>query len=92
MLRYLTAGTLLFAAGALKLTEQVRLMERTPTLEDYLAFRCGTGDEAALVTAHGDLASVLFHCWGCYAMAAGAAIVVAGLLRQMAATRLAALR
>lgn len=92
MWRYLTAGALLFAAGALKLTEQVRLMGRTPTLEDYLAFRCGTGDEAALVTAHGDLASVLLHCWGCYAMAAGAALVAASLIRRAAATRLAARR
>lgn len=92
MWRYLTAGALLFAAGALKLTEQVRLMGRTPTLEDYLAFRCGTGDEAALVTTHSDLASVLFHCWGCYAMAAGAAIVAASLIRRTATTRLAARR
>lgn len=92
MLRYLFAGTLLFVAGALKLTEQVQLMRLTPTLEDYIAFRCGTGDEAALMTAHGDVASVLLHCWGCYAIGIGAAIVVWGLLRQMAAARLAASR
>ncbi|MFN7179534.1 hypothetical protein [Hyphomonas sp.] len=92
MWRYLTAGTLLLVTGALKMTGEVRLMGRAPTLEDYLAFRCGAGDEAALVTAHGDLASVLFHCWGCYAMAAGAAILAAGLIRQAASARLAARR
>jgi hypothetical protein len=87
MLKFLIAGAALFVAGALKLTEEVRLLGRTPTLEDYLAFRCGGSEAAALTGSHGDLASVLFHCWGCYAMAAGAAIIAASLMTRFLAPR-----
>jgi hypothetical protein len=61
-----------FLAGAVRFALP---LGRSPTLEDYLAFRCagsGGADSAVLPEA---LLS-LGHCWGCPAMAAGAGLMV----------------
>lgn len=82
MWKLILAGGALFVAGAAKFHDQVRLIGRTPTLEDYLAFRCGSEGAIPLGSAHVDAASLLMHCWGCYAMVAGAALVAAALIRR----------
>jgi len=48
---------------------------RSPTLEDYLAFRCAGGGGADSAVLPEALVS-LGHCWGCPAMAAGAGLMV----------------
>lgn len=65
-------GSALFVAGALKFAEH---LNRVPTLEDYLAFRCGPSGTGQDVSALGHFLGSAGHCWGCYAMAAGAALV-----------------
>ena len=65
-------GSALFVAGALKFAEH---LNRVPTLEDYLAFRCGPSGAAQDVSALGHFLGSAGHCLGCYAMAAGAALV-----------------
>lgn len=65
-------GSALFVAGALKFAEH---LNRIPTLEDYLAFRCGPSGAGQDVSALGHFLGSAGHCWGCYAMAAGAALV-----------------
>jgi hypothetical protein len=65
-------GSALFVAGAAKFAVH---LNRVPTLEDYLAFRCGAPGSGKDVSALEHLLGSAGHCWGCYAMAAGAAIV-----------------
>ena len=65
-------GSALLVAGALQLAAH---LNRAPTLEDYLAFRCGPPGAGQDVTALAHLLGPAGHCWGCYAMAAGAALV-----------------
>lgn len=67
-------GTALAAAGAAKFNATLAEAGRQATLQDYLAMRCaGIAQESA---GHGIMAQALLHCWGCYAMAAGAALVL----------------
>lgn len=78
MFKLAAAGLAIFVAGAIKFTLH---LGRSPSLEDYLAFRCasaGTAESAWL--NHSVLSSA--HCWGCYAMAAGIALLALGLLQR----------
>lgn len=70
MKRWLTTGSLLLAVGLLKIRQHVNA---PMTLEDYLAFRCGSATES-----HGDSFLTFFgHCWGCPVAAVGAAMIIA---------------
>lgn len=70
-------GSALAAAGAVKFTSELNELGRQATLQDYLAMRCGGG--APLHTAGSEAGDIMalaaMHCWGCYAMAAGVAIL-----------------
>lgn len=77
-------GAALVAAGAVKFTSVLSEAGRQATLLDYLALRCGA--EAGLAgpgveTGHLFSAAAL-HCWGCYAMVAGAVILAFALWRK----------
>jgi hypothetical protein len=78
MFKLAAAGLAIFLAGAIKFALH---LGRSPTLEDYLALRCG-GPEASesLLFPHGLFS--LAHCWGCYAMAAGAALLALAAVSQ----------
>jgi hypothetical protein len=65
-------GSALFGAGAIRFSEH---LNRVPTLDDYLAFRCGLSGAAQDGSALGHMLTSAGHCWGCYSMAAGAALV-----------------
>ena len=72
MFKRAVAGLAVFLAGAVRFALPPG---RSPTLEDYLAFRCagaGAADSAFLPEALLNLG----HCWGCSAMAAGAGLMV----------------
>jgi hypothetical protein len=73
MLKQILATFVLIVAGALKFRSH---QSRAPALEDYLAFRCGPGDVAAVTSDAGHFLAAAAHCWGCYAMTAGAALLV----------------
>lgn len=83
MFKLAAAGLAIFLAGAIKFALH---LGRSPTLEDYLAFRCG-GPEASesLLLPHALFS--LAHCWGCYAMAAGAALMAWMAVSQLASAR-----
>lgn len=66
-------GTALAAAGAVKFNTHLAELGRQATLQDYLAMRCGSVAPGG--AAHDIQAQALMHCWGCYVMAAGAAIL-----------------
>lgn len=88
MFKLAAAGLAIFLAGAIKFALH---LGRSPTLEDYLAFRCG-GPEASesLLLPHALFS--LAHCWGCYAMAAGAALMAWVAVSQLASARKQAVR
>lgn len=69
MWTFAVTGSTLFIAGALKFAGH---LNRTPTLEDYLAFRCGPAGAAMETSLFAQPALASGHCWGCYAMSAGA--------------------
>lgn len=84
MWKLAATGAALLIAGAVKFTAY---LNRTPTLEDYLAFRCGPSEQASLA---GSVVHTLLnwaHCWGCYAMAAGAALMLFAMLATMVQRR-----
>ena len=83
MFKLAAAGLAIFLAGAIKFALD---LGRSPTLEDYLAFRCG-GPEASESLLLPYALFSLAHCWGCYAMAAGAALMVWVAVSQLASTR-----
>lgn len=66
-------GIAALTAGAVKFTANLAALGRQATLQDYLAMRCG--GEAAQAGTHDVLAQAMLHCWGCYAMVAGAALI-----------------
>ncbi len=70
-------GAALIATGAAKFNAHLGEMGRQATLQDYLAMRCSGG--APLPTPGADaneiMALAAMHCWGCYAMAAGVAML-----------------
>ena len=70
-------GAALTATGAVKFSSHLAEMGRQATLQDYLAMRCGGGAPLPAPGAEATeiMASALMHCWGCYAMAAGVAMV-----------------
>lgn len=74
MWKFVLTGLALFAAGWVKQAEHVAELGREATLESFLALRCG-GEASASAIPGIETASAL-HCWGCYAMAAGAAMVL----------------
>jgi len=75
-----TTGLVLLAAGGAKFAEHA---SRAPTLDDYLAFRCGRGASAldAGTASHMMLSDL--HCWGCPAMAIGAGLVAFAAVRAV---------
>jgi hypothetical protein len=74
MWKWMMSGLALLVAGSVRFAFH---LNRTPTLEDYLTFRCG-GQAAGTGSAfHIDALASAGHCWGCYAMAIGAAMIVA---------------
>lgn len=72
MWKFAVTGSILFVAGALKFAEH---LNRTPTLEDYLAFRCGPAGAALETNMLAQATHAFGHCWGCYAMSVGVAFV-----------------
>lgn len=79
MFKLAAAGLAIFVAGAIKSTLH---LGRQPSLEDYLAFRCGgAGLSESVLLNHSVLSWA--HCWGCYAMAAGAALLALALLQRV---------
>lgn len=79
MSKLAAAGLAIFVAGAIKFALH---LGRTPSLEDYLAFRCGGADTAGSALLNHSVLNWA-HCWGCYAMVAGAALLVLALLRRV---------
>lgn len=84
MWKLAATGAALLIAGAVKFTAY---LNRTPTLEDYLALRCGPSEQASLAGSVGHTLLSWAHCWGCYAMAAGAAMLVVALIMTLAQRR-----
>lgn len=83
MTKWLLTGTALLVAGLLKIWQHTNA---PMTLQDYLAFRCGSATEA-----HGDsILTFAGHCWGCPVAAAGAAMIAYAAFMIMASSRRAA--
>jgi hypothetical protein len=81
MTKWLMAGTALLVAGLLKIWQHT---SAPMTLEDYLAFRCGSASEV-----HGDSFLTFFgHCWGCPVAAIGAAMILYAAAMIMVSSRL----
>lgn len=72
MWKLAATGGVLLIAGAAKFADH---LNRVPTLEDYLAFRCGGTGMAAEPGTLGHALLSAGHCWGCYAMALGAGLL-----------------
>ncbi len=72
MWRTAATGGVLLIAGAAKFAEH---LNRVPTLQDYLAFRCGAANPAFEPGTLGHTLLSPGHCWGCYAMALGAGLL-----------------
>ena len=79
MTRWLTAGGSLLVVGLLKIWQHTSAPR---TLEDYLAFRCGSAADS-----HGDsFLTFAGHCWGCPVATVGAAMIVISLLMALKAS------
>lgn len=89
MWNFAVTGSVLLIAGALR---TAKYLNRTPTLEDYLAFRCVPAGAAPDTDMLAQAAHVFGHCWGCYAMASGAAFVAFAVWRCLAGLPSAARR
>jgi len=75
MTKWLAAGGVLFVSGLLKIWQHT---SAPMTLEDYLAFRCGS------VQAHGDsFLTFAGHCWGCPVSVIGAAMILSTLFMAL---------
>ena len=68
MKSWLAAGTLLLVVGLLKIRQHVNA---PMSLEDYLAFRCGSVGDSHTES----FLSFAGHCWGCPVSAIGAAMI-----------------
>lgn len=84
MWKLTAAGGMLLTGGAIRFAA---FLNRVPTLEDYLAFRCGPSQVARMPLSTGHVMLDWAHCWGCYAMAAGAGILALSLIRMAVQTR-----
>ena len=84
MWKLAATGAALLITSAVKFTAY---LNRTPTLEDYLAFRCGPSEQASLVGSAGHTVLNWAHCWGCYAMAAGAAMLILAMIAALSQRR-----
>lgn len=84
MKRWLTIGSILLVVGLLKIWQHTSAPK---TLEDYLAFRCGSAD----ADAHSFL-TIAGHCWGCPVAVAGAAIIIASIFMALSSHRQPAYR
>lgn len=79
MTRWLTAGGFLLVAGLLKIWQHTSAPK---TLEDYLAFRCGSAG-----ASHTDsFLTFAGHCWGCPVATVGAAMILVSLLMAVKAS------
>ena len=77
MWKWAVLGAGLIVTGAVKFSDHLAALGRQARLEDYLALRCLGGAEAEMAAgAHAVWAHALMHCWGCYAMVVGAAMLV----------------
>jgi len=80
MKKTLSAGSLLLAVGMLKIWQHTNA---PMTLQDYLAFRCGSA-----TASHSDsFLSFAGHCWGCPVAAVGAAIIAYSLFQAVTAMK-----
>lgn len=77
MWKIASLGAGLAVTGWVKFNAHLAGMGREATLQDYLAMRCG--GEAGLPVAGAETSDLLtlaaMHCWGCYALAAGVAML-----------------
>ena len=80
MTKWLMAGTALLVAGLLKIWQHTNA---PMTLEDYLAFRCGSATGAA----SDSFLTFAGHCWGCPVAAIGFAMVAYAAVMSMASSR-----
>lgn len=78
MWKWAITGAALTAAGAGKFSQTLAEAGRQAELSDFLALRCGGGATQALSGAE-SLMQAGLHCWGCYAMLAGAGLMLAAL-------------
>lgn len=85
MLKVAATGATLIVAGSVQFAHH---LNRPPALADYLAFRCGAADPAAGQGPLGEVLHAAGHCWGCYAMAIGAALIAISVWRAFGARRL----
>jgi hypothetical protein len=93
MWRLILAGIALLVTGAARFHHQLQMAGHRPSLEDYLSFRCGTDAVTNLAGGEVDMPALMLHCWGCYAMTAGLALVTLAMMcRRLPAARLAARR
>ncbi|MFN7056686.1 hypothetical protein [Hyphomonas sp.] len=74
------AGAALTGAGALKFSQTLAEAGREAELAAYLAFRCGAAETGSDPLTH-SLLGLAPHCWGCYAMAIGAGLMLFALVR-----------
>lgn len=76
-------GAALTATGAVKFSSHLAEMGRQATLQEYLAMRCGGGAPLPVSSPEASefISLAAMHCWGCYAMAAGAAMLAFALWR-----------
>lgn len=93
MWKYAAFGAALIAAGSIRLNSHLAELGREAALQDFLAVRCGGGAPlpGAGHVANDGMLLAAAHCWGCYAMAAGVA-VLGFALWQLAMPRLSFLR
>lgn len=73
MLKIASAGVAVLVSGALQLAHS---LDRPLALAEYLAFRCGSEDSAFGPGTIGHAVLAAGHCWGCFAVATGAGLVV----------------
>ena len=74
---------------AMVLAGSARMAEHAPaplTLEDYLAFRCGDSTSLSVGSSLEHAVSHA-HCWGCYSIVAGAALMVLAVWQTLRAQR-----
>lgn len=92
MWKYAAFGAALIAAGSVRLNSHLAELGREAALRDFLSVRCGGAPLPGVGhMANDGLLLAVAHCWGCYAMAAGVAILVFAVWRQ-AVPRLSFLR